>query len=46
MIGEEGESVDTGVPLEAVQLHARVVVDVQVAFLCCCEHHLVVEVAA
>ena len=41
--GKEGEGVDMGVLLETVQLHARVVVDVEVALLGHSEHHLIVE---
>ena len=43
VIGEEGEAVDVVMLLEAVQLHARVVVDVEAALLSHSKQHLIVQ---
>ncbi len=43
MIGKEGETVDVGVVLQAVQLHARVIIHVEVALLGHRVHHLVMK---
>ena len=43
MVGQEGEAVDVAGVLEAVQLHAGVVVDVEVALLGHRKQHLVVQ---
>ena len=43
MVGEEGEAVDVVMLLEAVQLHARVVVDVEAALLSHSKQHLIVQ---
>ena len=43
MVGEEGEPVDVRLLLETVQLHASVVVHVEVALLGHGEQHLIVQ---
>ena len=43
-MGQEGEPVDFSVLLEAVQLHAGVVVDEQTVLLGHCKHHLIVQI--
>lgn len=43
MVGQELQAVDLGVLLQAVQLHTRVVVDVEMPLLGNSKHHLVVE---
>ena len=43
VVGEESESVDVTVSLEAVQLHACVVIDVHTSLLSHCKQHLIVQ---
>ena len=43
MVRQELQAVDLGVLLEAVQLHTRVVVDVEMPLLGNGKHHLIVE---
>ena len=45
MVGEEGEPVDMQLLLEAVQLHASVVVDIEVALLGHGKQHLIVQIS-